>query len=301
MRFSIVICTYNRDKYLGNSIRSACDQDFPEDEFEVLVVDNNSTDKTANVCKDFSLEYSYTNFRYFLETNQGISYGRNRGIGEAYGEYIVFLDDDETIDSFYLKKLNDYLHSYPQAQLCATAVEPVYETEKPKWLSHFTMRLITGYYNKGNEVKTLGAKDYPGTGHAVIKRELFERYGNFNTDLGRKGTSLLGAEDKDMFLRLIENKVACYYFPGIPIYHHIPQSKLTDDFFKRLTYSIGKSERIRTKAISKTAFRKRLFDECIKWAASWILLFYYIITLHPSKGWKLIQFRWNVSKGLLGK
>ena len=301
MRFTIVICTYNRDKYLGNSIRSACDQEFAEDEFEVLVVDNNSTDKTANVCKDLSLEYTQVNSRYILETNQGISYGRNRGIKEAYGEYIVFLDDDETIDTFYLKKLDEYLHSYPQAELCATAVEPVYETEKPKWLSHYTMRLITGYYNKGNEVKIVGTKDYPGTGHAVIKRDLFGRFGDFNTDLGRKGTSLLGAEDKDMFFRLIENNIACYYFPDIPIYHHIPQSKLTTDFFKRITYSIGKSERIRTKSISKKSFRKRVIDEAIKWCASWVLFFAYCITLHPSKGWKLLQFRWYVSKGLLGK
>lgn len=301
MRFSVVICTYNRDKYLSDTLVSIAQQTYPKDDYEIVLVNNNSTDTTEEVCNKFSKEYPFVSFRYFVEMNQGISYARNRGIDEAKGEYIVFIDDDETIDDVYLDRLSNNLKQYPQAELIGTPVQPVYEAEKPKWLSHFTMRLITGYYNKGSAVKTLKAKDYPGTGHAIIKKDLFNKFGNFNTDLGRKGGSLMGAEDKDMFLRLIENNIPCYYFPDIPVYHHIPQSKLTDDFFHRLTYSIGRSERIRTKSISEKAYYKRLFSECIKWAASWILFFVYLFLLTPSKGWKLLQFRWNVSKGLLGK
>ncbi|WP_165025787.1 glycosyltransferase [Dysgonomonas sp. ZJ279] len=301
MRFSIVICTYNREKYIGASLDSVCRQTFANDNFEIIVIDNNSPDKTADICRAYIEQYSQVQLRYILETEQGISFARNRGIKEAKGEFIVFIDDDETIDNFYLEKLDSYLTQYPDARLCATSVVPVYETEKPKWLSHYTMRLITGYYNKGSEVKTLGGKDYPGTGHAIIKKELFTLFGDFNTQLGRKGSSLLGAEDKDMFLRLIENNIDCYYFPDIPIYHHIPDSKLTNYFFHRLTYSIGKSERIRTKSISEKTYRKRLYSEMIKWSASIVLCLGYTLALSPSKGWKLIQFRWNVSKGLLGK
>jgi len=301
MRFSIIICTYNREKYIAGSLRAVCLQTFAHNDFELLMIDNNSPDNTKNVFESVAAEYPEVQMRYILETNQGISYARNRGIKEAWGDFIVFVDDDETIDNFYLEKLDNYLNNYPNAQLGATAVLPVYETQEPKWMSHFTKRLITGYYYKGDKVKIVGAGDYPGTGHAIIKKDLFERYGYFNTELGRKAKSLLGAEDKDMFLRLIENNVACYYFPGIPIYHHIPEAKLTSDFFKRLTYSIGKSERIRTKMVSEKAFRSRVFSECKKWIASLILLFGYTFLLSPDKGWKLIQFRWNVTKGLLGK
>ena len=299
IKFSIVICTYNREKYLRESLQSICEQAFSPENFEILVVDNNSPDKTADVCVDFISKYPLISIRYILETNQGISFARNRGIKEALGEYIVFIDDDETIKSDYLSKLDSYLIKYPEAQLCATPVYPVYEADKPKWLSHFTLRAITGYYYKGEEVKTLQGKDYPGTGHAIIKRELFEQFGYFSTELGRKGSSLLGAEDKDMFLRLIQNNIECYYFPDIPIYHHIPEYKLTNEFFSKLTYSIGKSERIRTKAISEKCYRDRLFSEVIKWGASFVLCIVYIFS--PSKGVKLIQFRWNVTKGLLGK
>jgi len=168
-------------------------------------------------------------------------------------------------------------------------------------MSRFTQRLIGGYFDQGKEVKILEAKNYPGTGHTIIKKELYERYGNYNTELGRKGTSLIGAEDKDMFNRLKNNNIVCYYLPDIPIYHHIPPNKMTDEFFHKLTYSIGKSERIRTKAVSEKEFRNRLLSEGIKWGASVVLFAGYTLGLQPSKGFRLLQFRWNVTKGLLGK
>ncbi|NDW17628.1 glycosyltransferase family 2 protein [Dysgonomonas sp. 216] len=301
MRYSFVICSYNREKYIGKTIESVCLLDFKADQFELLIVDNNSTDNTEAVCLKMIALYPAIDIRYIKETSQGVSYARNRGIKEAKGEFIIFVDDDETIASDYLTKFDGYLNAFPQIILAGTAVLPVYETEKPKWLSHFTLRLVTGYYDEGNEVKKLEAKNYPGTGHTIIKKELFERFGYYNTDLGRKGKGLMGAEDKDMMLRLIENNIDCYYLPGMPVYHHIPAEKLTEQFFNELTYSIGKSERIRTKNISEKSYRKRLFSEAVKWGASVILCIGYTITLNPSKGIKLLQFRKNVTKGLLGK
>jgi len=301
MRFSFITCTYNREKYIGQTLASICAQTFDAGNFESVIVDNNSTDGTAGVCNRIINENPQKNIRYVKELNQGLSFALNRGIREAKGEYIIFVDDDETINPGHLSMLDNYLKEYPQARLCGTPVVPVYETKKPKWLSHFTLRLITGYYYQGDKVKKLEAGNYPGTGHTIIKRELYGQFGYYNTDLGRKGKGLMGAEDKDMFLRLINGNVECYYLPGIPIYHHIPAAKLTDEFFQRLTYSIGKSERIRTKGASVKAYRKRLFDEAVKWAASIVLFLGYTLVLTPAKGIKLLQFRWNVTKGLLGK
>ena len=298
-RFSVVICTYNRAQYLQQTLQSVVEQDFPSEKFEIVVVDNNSPDRTEAVAFSFRDQYKNLTLRYFKELQQGISYGRNRGVSEAFGEYIVFLDDDETVEPVFLKNLDDFYSEYKEASLTAGPVIPVFETTPPDWLSTFTMRLITGAYDKGKEIKVVGPKDYPGTGHATFKKELFVKYGGFNTDLGRKGSSLLGAEDKDFFFRLIQNGVKCYYVPGAAIYHHIPASKLTEDFFDRLTYSIGVSERIRTLSESKKSYFKRLFSESIKWGASIVLALYYWITFRFSKGGKLLLFRYNVTRGLL--
>ena len=297
--FSVVICTYNRAQYLQQTLQSVVEQDYPSEKFEIVVVDNNSPDRTEAVAFSFRDQYKNLTIRYFKELQQGISYGRNRGVSEASGEYIVFLDDDETVESGFLKNLDDFYSEYKEASLTAGPVIPVFETTPPNWLSPFTMRLITGAYDKGKEIKVVGPKDYPGTGHATFRKNLFVKYGGFNTDLGRKGSSLLGAEDKDFFLRLIQNGVKCHYVPGAAIYHHIPASKLTEDFFDRLTYSIGVSERIRTLSESKKSYCKRLFSEAVKWMASIVLFFYYTVIFQFSKAGKLLLFRYNVTRGLL--
>ena len=301
IRFSFITCTYNRDKYIAQTLESVCKQTFSPLDYEVIVVDNNSTDSTAGICEEFRQRYPDRQFRYFKEINQGLSFALNRGIKEARGEYIIFVDDDETIIAEHLERLDNHLKNYPDAELVASPVIPVYEEAQPKWMSHYTQRLIGGYFDQGNQPKKLEAKNYPGTGHTIIKRELYEKYGYYNTELGRKGNSLIGAEDKDMFSRLKKNNIDCYYFPDIPIYHHIPAQKLTDEFFQKLTYSIGKSERIRTLSVSKKEYQKRLIDESIKWIASFILCLGYTVILSPQKGIRLLQFRWNVTKGLLGK
>ena len=97
MRFSFITCTYNRDKYIGQTLQSVCDQKYPDNNYEIIVIDNNSTDNTASICKEFRAEYPNKNFRYFKEMNQGLSFALNRGIKEAQGEYLIFVDDDETI------------------------------------------------------------------------------------------------------------------------------------------------------------------------------------------------------------
>lgn len=301
MKFSFITCTYNRAENLKRTLESLCCQTFDPSDYEIIIVDNNSSDNTAEVCLTYKEEYFDNKIVYLKEFNQGLSFALNRGIKEAKGEFLIYIDDDETIGPKHLERLADYLQQYKDAVLIGTQVVPIYEGSEPYWMSHFTQRLIGGYFDAGKEVKKLDKGNYPGTGHTIIKRSLYDLYGYYNTDLGRTGTSLMGAEDKDMIFRLISNNIECYYFPDIPIYHHIPKNKLTDEFFDKLTYSIGKSERIRTKGISKKTYWRKLFDELIKWVASIVLCVFYTITFRPAKGFRLIRFRKNVTKGLLGK
>jgi hypothetical protein len=91
------------------------------------------------------------------------------------------------------------------------------------------------------------------------------------------------------------------YLP-LPVLHHIiPQTKLEEPYFNRLTLQIGRSERMRTKSISQSKYVKRLFLEGVKWCGTLVLLCHYTLQLQPMKGWKLVLFRKNVTAGLLGK
>ena len=301
MRFSVIFCTYNREKYIYNAMKSIAEQDFSSQDYEIVLVNNNSTDSTESICNQFQKDYPHIVFRYFLETNQGLSYARNRGVAESRGEILVFVDDDATAFDHYLSSIDILFKEHPSVRACGGPIQPVYEVTKPKWLSHYTEQLIGGALYEGDKVKPFRNGRYPGGGNSAFRKEIFDIYGLFNVELGRKGTGLIGAEEKDLYDRLTRGKEQFFYLPQMGIYHYIPEKKLTEAHFRELTYSIGKSERIRTKAVSENAYRGRVSSELKKWIGSIALFFGYTFALSPAKGWKLLQFRWYVSKGLLGR
>lgn len=298
---SVIICTYNREKYIYNVLKSLANNTLPHNCFEIILVDNNCVDNTHGECDRFALDFPDVRFRYFVETNQGLSHARNRGIKESTGDILVYVDDDALVNNEYLRTYYDFFNQYPDIDAAGGPIIPKYETEEPSWMSHFTRSLITGYKYLGDKAKEFPKNDYPGGGNAAYRSSVFEKVGLYNVDLGRKGDSLVGAEEKDIFDKMVSLGMRLYYLPNAILYHLIPEKKLSKDYFDRLTYSIGKSERMRTQALGKGKYVKRLFSECIKWAASIVLCIGHTLIGSPKKGWKLIQFRWNVTKGLLGQ
>ena len=298
---SVIICTYNRDKYIYNVLKSLAENTLPPDRYEIVLVDNNCTDNTRSECDRFVKDFPDMTFRYFVETNQGLSHARNRGIRESKGDILVYVDDDALVNKEYLQTYADFFVQHPEIDAAGGPIIPQYETEEPAWMSHFTKALITGYKYLGDKVKEFPKNDYPGGGNAAYRASVFEKVGLFNVELGRKGDSLVGAEEKDIFDKMTTLGMRFYYLPTAILYHLIPEKKLSKDYFDRLTYSIGKSERMRTQSIGKGKYVKRLVSEAIKWAASIVLCIGHTLTGGPKRGWKLIQFRWNVTKGLVGR
>ncbi len=300
-RFSVIFCTYNREKYIFQALESIALQDYSRDHYEIVLVNNNSTDKTKELCDKFREVYPEISFTYVEEEQQGLSYARNRGIIESKGELLVYVDDDATVFPGYLKAYDDFFRTHPDEIAAGGPIIPHYEVTPPKWISHYTKILLTGYLYKGNKTKPFTNGSYPGGGNACYKSEIFQQIGLFNPDLGRKGNSLIGAEEKDLFSRFDRLGKKIWYVPEAGIYHYIPAAKLTEKHFQRLTYSIGKSERIRTLSVSKLSFYKRISSEGIKWSASILLFFFYLVKGQYAKGKKLLQFRYNVTKGMLEK
>ncbi|MBR5784332.1 MAG: glycosyltransferase [Bacteroidales bacterium] len=298
---SVVLCTYNRDKYVYNMLKSIAENEFQVERYEIVLINNNSTDNTEKECMRFSSDYPNITFRYFVETKQGLSHARNRGIAESLGDIIIYVDDDATVNKAYLKTYSDYFATHPDVKGAGGPVEPVYETEEPKWFSHYIRQLITGELNLGKEPKYFPRGVYPIGCNSVFRKEVFDKVGLFNVDLGRKGTSLIGAEEKDLFDKMTAQGIKFFYLPGAILYHIIPASKLTEEHFDKLTYSIGKSEKIRTLAISKKKYYSRIFSEAVKWVGTIVLWCKFFVTANVRKGNKLILFRYNVTRGLLEK
>ena len=296
---SVIICTYNREKYLYNVLQSLAENEFPTDQYEIVLINNNSMDHTEAECMRFTADYPAVAFRYFLEEQQGLSYARNRGVKESTGDILVFVDDDALVNSAYLQTYAVFFATHPEIDAAGGPIIPRYETCEPDWMSPYTKALITGFKYLGDKVREFPRNDYPGGGNAAYRASVFEKVGLFNVDLGRKGNSLIGAEEKDIFDKMTSLGMRFYYLPTAILYHLIPEKKLSEEYFDRLTLSIGKSERIRTLRIGKGKYLHRLFMESIKWGGTLVLYFKYLLLGQPKKGRKLIRFRRRVTQGLL--
>lgn len=296
---SVILCTYNRDKYIYNVLRSIADNDYPHNLYEIVLVNNNSTDNTQAECQRFQADYPDITFRYLVEPSQGLSYARNCGITNALGDLLVYVDDDATVNPQYLRTYADFFQRNPDAVAAGGPILPVYETQEPSWMSHYTRQLITGRLYLGSRQRQFPRGAFPGGGNACYRKTVFDAVGPFNVQLGRKGNSLIGAEEKDLFDKMTTRGMHFYYLPDAILYHIIPPHKLTPDYFQRLTYGIGVSERYRTLQISRKKYLSRLLKELIKWAATILLWLKFLITLQPEKGNKLVAFRRNVTRGLL--
>ncbi len=106
--FSIIIPAYNEEKYIGKAIKNILLLDYPKEKFEVIIIENGSTDKTYEKVKKFTNH----NIKVFRNKEKGISKARNMGAmkSSSKAEWLVFLDADVLIKKEFLKELNNFLN-----------------------------------------------------------------------------------------------------------------------------------------------------------------------------------------------
>lgn len=301
IRLSVIIATYNRADSLMRTLDGLLAQTLAKESWELVVVDNNSTDDTAARIADFIAKNGKAiNVRSFLETEQGISPARNRGFKEGVGEYFAFLDDDEVPTPEWVETYIEFFDSHPDAAEAGGRMIPLYEYETPKWLSKYTEVLLSGRFDKGDKTRPLHKGEYPFGGNIAFRRSTIEKYGMFSSQLGRTGKKLLGGEEKDYAYRLQAAGETIWYVAPSRIDHIIPRERLTRGFVVKLSRMVGTSERLRSVNISRDTYVKRLLAETIKWAGTIVLALSYTLTLNPAKGGYLILMRWHITRGLLG-
>ena len=295
MKLSIVISTYNNAVSLIRTLESVVAQDADTSLWECVVVNNNSTDDTTLRVRNFIEKHNSTNIRLVDEPKQGLSFARNRGITESIGEFIAFIDDDETINKEYVSAYLDLFYNHG-AFVAAGALKVCYDSKRPKWMSHYTEKMIGNPIDLGDEIITITSSITPAGGNMAFNREVFKLYGQFDTDLGRNGSQLLGGEENDIFARVRNLGERIFYTPCAIAYHHIADSKLTPEYFDRLSYGVGVSKRIR--AEKEGSIQELYSDERRKRLYAFILAALYFITLQPQKAVWLWRMRRGISKGV---
>lgn len=295
-KLSIVVATYNRAQSLLRTLHSVVGQTAPAEKWECVVVNNNSTDNTEALFVEFAAANPTFDLKMVTETKQGLSNARNCGIAASKGEYIAIVDDDETLEDTFAESYIEFFDAFPSAMAAGGAVKACYESARPRWMSHFTEQMIANPLDLDIAVTIFPNSRVPAGGNMAFRREVFDRVGLFNPKLGRNGQSLVGGEENDLFARLRREGELLYFVPNAAIYHHIPDSKLTDDYFDRLSYNVGLSKRMRAEA--DDCLDNLLKKEVLKQLVSYGLALLYTIALQPLKAKYLLRMRNGIYKGV---
>ena len=298
MDLSIIISTYNNATSLIRTLSSIVLQDADNRLWECVVVNNASTDDTAKCFEAFAKQHAEVNLRMVDEPRKGLSYGRNCGIAAAKGQFVAFIDDDETIDKGFVSAYIDLFYNH-SAFAAAGALKVCYETARPKWMSHYTEKMIANPVDLGNKITTITRTVVPAGGNMAFNKEVFNIYGNFDTNLGRQGETLLGGEENEFFDRIRNLGERIFYTPKAVAYHHISDRKLTAEYFDKLSYGVGVSKRLRAEKIG--AERELFADERKKRRYTFVLALLYLLSFQSQKAKWLLRMRRGISKGVFNR
>lgn len=243
---TVLIATYNRATLLGDTLDSIRRLRVrPGRAWEVLIVDNNSTDDTRAV-----VERRITDFpvplRYLFEGRQGRSSALNAGISASDGEVIAMTDDDVIVDERWLDAACDVLLEKDGAIAYAGGpVDPIWEIDPPAWLD----------LTRGDLWGTIAIQDHgdrpfvyeearrvPLGANMAARRSVFGAIGNFRADLGRSsGRLVLGQEVPELLMRARAAGLRGMYLPAMRVRHHIPARRLTRAYFRSWWFGKGVS------------------------------------------------------------
>jgi glycosyltransferase involved in cell wall biosynthesis len=220
---------------LVTALESLCLQTIDVSVYEVIVVDNNSTDNTNIVVDEFCRRYF--NIRYCRESQQGLSHARYRGWREARGQYVAFMDDDARANRFWLEtSLRCFCEIQPTPMGVGGRIVPVYSSPKPKW---FRDEWETRSWGERPRFLTKG-ESFSGS-NMIFKKEVLEKFGGFDVRVGVRGPYLSVGEETAVFQKIwqVRDDARFYYSPEMLVYHAVPEYKMTFSYPLKRAFLTG--------------------------------------------------------------
>jgi len=230
---SIIVCTYNRHKSLQHTLNCIAAQIVSQEvTWEVIVVDNNSSDRTREIVQAYQKAKVIPCLRYEFEEKQGLSHARNRGIRSAHGDVVLFTDDDVCPEPDWVQRVLEGMDSY-NCDACGGCIAPVWEAPAPQWLTDRFYGFLALRIDENGPRFVTEASDMPYGANMAFRRCVFERIGVFDSNLGRKGSFLASGEEIDLFKRLIASGGNVMYHPQARVHHHIEAFRMKKKYFRR--------------------------------------------------------------------
>lgn len=285
---SIIICTFNRFHYLEKCLASLESQIFDRENFEIILVDAGSTDRTSEIIQKYS---NILPIHLFSAPNTGLSDTRNIGIKNASGEILAFLDDDAIADPGWLTQIyQSFRQANPKIWACGGKSLLLPEIPLPPWLNIGMLHFL-GQLDYGNSGFIMDSSNKNPVGlNMAFTKSTFDRLGLFNTRLGRSKGTLLSNEETDFFRKMRQNNLKIFYNPKMLVYHHVAGERTTKDFFYNRYFWQGRSDAVmdNEEKYSLYGFLRIFFKTVIK---PFRLIKIYLFTRFSSKEQKEVVFR----------
>jgi len=239
VRTSVIVCCFNSAARLGQTLRALARQDFSKT-WELVVVDNRSTDDTAGVARR-GWDRSDVPLTILQEARQGLVWARLRGLSGARGEWVCFVDDDNHLEPRYLQTADEILARLPDVGIVGGEAVPQFECEPSAWLKREWWRSLALGPQASGEGKVSG----PLYGAGIcVRRQVWsqlQKVGWRPLMQGRSGHLLLSGEDSELCLVASCLGWQAYFSPRMRLQHQIPRSRLTWQYWLRLYGGFGRT------------------------------------------------------------
>jgi glucosyl-dolichyl phosphate glucuronosyltransferase len=302
MFITIAICTFNRAESLRRTLDSLEEMQVPSDlSWEILIVNNNSTDHTDNIISEY---VGRLPVRREFEARPGKSNSLNRAIDVAKGDYIVWIDDDVLVDASLLTAYAEAFRRWPEAAVFGGRIKPRYEVPVEKWVTE-SEAVLGGPYairDFGDQVRPLSAddEDHFPYGANWASRAIEQRAFQYNPELGPVPNRIRNQEDTDLIHRLLRSGATGYWIPEAIVEHCIGRDRQTVRYIAAYYESWGETLAFRNAGGAAAAafwfgIPRRIWPRLLGW---WVL-YHFCRFLAPAPVWVncLEHYSWN--KGML--
>ena len=257
--YTVALCTHNHADRLVRTLADLRALRAPDAPWELLFVDNGCTDGTPELLGHETWPGDWQ-VRVVREEKLGLSNARNCGLREARGDYVIFIDDDETPDPDWLRAFERLVQDHsPDA--FGGRISVLFEGERPIWLTDE----LLGFLGELNRADADVELTEPGMsfhgGNFGVRRTVGLDIGAFDPDLGRKGSDNTGGEEIDFYRRLREGGFKVWWTPDAVIFHRIQTGKLRRGYFLDLHYRQGRMEAIRRRGSASRVPPKYLIPQ----------------------------------------
>ncbi|MEO8449056.1 MAG: glycosyltransferase [Gemmatimonadota bacterium] len=237
MHVTIAICTWNRAKLLRRTLERMTALAPPRASWQLLVVNNASTDETDQVLEEFGTRLP---LRRIWEAVPGLSNARNAAVAAAEGDYIIWTDDDVLVDARWLSAYEEAFSLRAEADFFGGPVSPWFEGTPPAWLTEAWAFVSSAY-----AARELGDQPFPFT-HEVVPyganyavRLDVQRRHRYDPALGRVGTGTLSGEEVGVLRAILKERGSGWWVPGARVEHFIPAARQTVSFIRKYYAGIG--------------------------------------------------------------